>query len=256
MRGRGSTPSAIDGCRVASQTDTRPKRDDRREQPGRTPHAGLRQLHGSHPDRGRPRPHRCRTSCRCTALRGSRRMPRDDAQSQSGPSITGGVTMTRMRSLVLGSLVVLAVTTTACGQAVDRLGNEPAAPVTLRAETPFDPRRGRSPTRKRSRQRRTTLVRLALLRDREYDSGRRARHHRAGANPGRSMSASWARERGRATASTAIDALHAPFLVDSYDLERSGPRQLDPRRCRLPASTRSGSRRSGSCRGGCACWAE
>ena len=47
--------------------------------------------------------------------------------------------MTRMRSLVLGSLVALAVTTTACGQAVDRLGNEPAQPVVLHAETGFNP---------------------------------------------------------------------------------------------------------------------
>src|SRR4249919_2100462 len=48
-------------------------------------------------------------------------------------------TMTRMRSLVLGSLVALAVTMTACGQAVDRLGNEAATPVVLHAETGFNP---------------------------------------------------------------------------------------------------------------------
>ena len=45
--------------------------------------------------------------------------------------------MLRMRSQIFISLAVLAVTLTACGQ--DRVGNAPAAPVTLRAETAFSP---------------------------------------------------------------------------------------------------------------------
>jgi TRAP-type C4-dicarboxylate transport system substrate-binding protein len=127
--------------------------------------------------------------------------------------------MTRMGSLVLGSLVVLAVTAAACGQAVDRLGNEPAAPVTLRAEMPFDPDEVQ-PYANAVAAASDDLVRLELLEtanatpDVEHDIIERVR--------------SGALDVGfvgtRAWTSYDIhgyDALHAPFLVDSYDLEEA-----------------------------------
>ena len=139
--------------------------------------------------------------------------------------------MTRMGSLVLGSLVVLAVTTTACGQAVDRLGNEPAAPVTLRAETPFDPDEVQ-PYAHAVAAASDDLVRLASARDRESDSGRRARHHRAGA-----IRCPRCRLRRHASLdelrqSTAMTPCTRHSLSTSYDLRGSRPRQLDLRRCR------------------------
>ena len=127
--------------------------------------------------------------------------------------------MTRMGSLVLGSLVVLAVTTTACGQAVDRLGNEPAAPVTLRADAPFGHDEV-APYAKEVARASGDLVRIDLS-----DSAKRTpdvEHDiielvRSGAvDVGFVGTRAWTSYDVHG-----FDAFHAPFLVDSYDLERA-----------------------------------
>ncbi len=127
--------------------------------------------------------------------------------------------MTRMRSLVLGSLVALAVTTTACGQAVDRLGNEPAAPVVLHAETGFNPDEVAAYARRVS-QATGDLVRLDVA---DVDATTPAFEHdiiervRSGA-----LDAAFVGTRAWTEYDIHdFDALHAPFLIDSLDLERS-----------------------------------
>ena len=127
--------------------------------------------------------------------------------------------MTRMGSVVLGSLVVLAVTTTACGQAVDRLGNEPAVPVTLRAETPFDEDEV-APYAKAVAAASGDLLRLEVAQpatatpDIEREIIERVR---SGAlDVGFVGTRAWT-----GYDLHAYDAFHAPFLVDSYDLERA-----------------------------------
>jgi len=124
-----------------------------------------------------------------------------------------------MRSLVLGSLVALAVTTTACGQAVDRLGNTPAAPVVLHAETGFNPDEVAAYAR-RVAQGTGDLVRLDLA---EVDATSPAFEHdiiervRSGA-----LDAAFVGTRAWTEYDIHdFDALHAPFLIDSLDLERS-----------------------------------
>ena len=128
--------------------------------------------------------------------------------------------MTRMRSLVLGSLVALAVTTTACGQAVDRLGNEPAAPVTLRAETGgFNPDEI-APYAAAVADASGDLLRLDIAEAAtmtpgiEHDIIERVR---SGA-----LDAAFVGTRAWDGYDVhGFDALHAPFLIDSFDLERA-----------------------------------
>jgi TRAP-type C4-dicarboxylate transport system substrate-binding protein len=124
-----------------------------------------------------------------------------------------------MRSLVLGSLVALAVTMTACGQAVDRLGNEPATPVVLHAETGFNPDEVAAYARQVARAT-GDLVRLDVAQAVaktpavEDDIIERVR---SGA-----LDAAFVGTRAwTAYDIHAFDALHAPFLIDSLDLERA-----------------------------------
>jgi len=127
--------------------------------------------------------------------------------------------MTRMRSLVLGSLVALAVTTTACGQAVDRLGNEPATPVVLHAETGFDSDEVAPYARQVSRATGDLLqIDVAqaadMTPDVENDIIERVRSG--------SLDAAFVGTRVWTGYDIhTFDAVHAPFLIDSLDQERA-----------------------------------
>ena len=126
--------------------------------------------------------------------------------------------MLRMRSQIFISLAVLAVTLAACGQ--DRVGNAPTAPLTLRAETGFGPdevspyvRRGR-PAVGRHGFAWTCSSRPASPLDIEAQIVDRVAS--GSLDIGFVGTRTWAGQDVHA-----FDALQAPFLIDSYELQQA-----------------------------------
>ncbi len=125
--------------------------------------------------------------------------------------------MLRMRSQIFISLAVLAVTLTACGQ--DRVGNVPAAPVTLRAETAFGPDEVSPYVREVARLSDDT-VSLDLFESTSKPLDIEAqvvdRVASGSVDIGFVGTRTWAGQDVHA-----FDALQAPFLIDSYELQQA-----------------------------------
>ena len=125
--------------------------------------------------------------------------------------------MLRMRSQIFISLAVFAVTLTACGQ--DRVGNAPAAPVTLRAETAFSPDEVSPYVREVARLSDDTVsVDLFESTSKPLDIEAQVvdRVASGSVDIGFVGTRTWAGQDVHA-----FDALQAPFLIDSYELQKA-----------------------------------
>ena len=125
--------------------------------------------------------------------------------------------MLRMRSQIFIMLAVLAVTLTACGQ--DRVGNVPAEVVTLRAETPFGPDEV-SPYVDEVARLSDDKVRLDVFestsKPTDVESQVVERVASETVDIGFVGTRTWA---GKDVHE--FDALQAPFLIDSYELQQA-----------------------------------
>ena len=125
--------------------------------------------------------------------------------------------MLRMRSQIFISLAVLAVTLGACGQ--DRVGNAQTAPLTLRAETGFGPDEVSPYVREVARVSGDTLsVDLFESTSKPIDIEAQIvdRVASGSVDIGFVGTRTWAGQDVHA-----FDALQAPFLIDSYELQQA-----------------------------------